>query len=153
MLPQSVVKKWQGVREKVRGASDYDFACKVTSRVGKIQWNGIEPIVLGDEPLATCLWYHGDRHVVARCVYAPDEASALRALKNTSFSSTSPVETLRVRFDEPAQVIFDAGAPGAQGVDQLKVTVKPGPYEIITIEHDPSAEIRLMLHVFEPLSN
>jgi hypothetical protein len=153
MLPGSYLKQWQGVQNKSSGVSDYELACKAASFADNIQWRGIELLVFGDEPMATCVVDHDKMPLIARWRHAPDDVSAVRALTSAQVGNMVPIEHVRLRVVEPEQVIFDSGTPGPRVKDRLELTLKSGLYVVRTFCYEPSREMAFILHTFEQPAN
>jgi hypothetical protein len=124
LVPATKVAQWRGIRD---GGGDYAAACAVDDDVGVIRWNGVDVLVLADEPLATaCI--AGELTVFLRWSYAPNEGAIENVVRGMMLELSEPRS--RVSFDcqTTRHVLFDAGAPGSSVDEAIELGITPGGY-------------------------
>ena len=149
LVPETIASQWHGVSN---GGSDYAAACAIDDYVGVIRWNGIDVLILNDEPLATTCLTNG-LTVFLRWVYAPDEDAIVKAIQNMAHHF--PKQQAGAAFDCQASTyaLFDAGTPGQHISEKIEVEIAPGSYVVETHVWKPNEDVKLVVHVLRPVTD
>lgn len=143
LVPWTMVAQWRGASD---GGDDYAAACAVDDYVGVIQWDGVDVLVLNDEPLATTC-PTADLTVFLRWMYAPNEDAIMSVVHN--LANHLPQQESGVVFECRAAryALFDAGTFGRNVVEMIEVEIAPGTYVVETHVLKPNSEVGLIAHV------
>ena len=146
LVPKTMVGRWNGVNE---GGGDYAAACAIDDYVGVIRWNGVDVLILNDEPLATACLTAG---IIAflRWVYAPNEAAITSVAEELTDSLPQQQSNVMFHCRESRYTLFDAGAPGRSLVEMIEVDIMPGTYLVETHAMKPNDNVELIAHVLRP---
>ena len=146
LVPQAMAVQWHGVSN---GGNDYTAACTIDDYAGVIRWNGVDVLILNDEPLATTCLTNG-LTVFVRWMYAPNENAITDVIHDMvrHFPKQERGITLDCKADR--YVLFDAGAPGSTVNETIEVNVAPGPYMVETHMWRPNEDVGLVVHVLRP---
>ena len=140
-LPESLLPSWRGAAD---GGSHYRLACAVTDYAGVAHLAGQELLVLGDEPLQTAVSNWNDTIVIARWLYAPDEAAIVRCIDQANWGE--PVETLAWQPSESRYVLMDSAREGTNPGPSLELAMTVASYAVATCVVKPNPDVGAILH-------
>ena len=125
--------------------SDYDRACRIDTYLGILESGMAPALVLGDEPLQTCVAVRNGDVALVRWKWAEHEDAIKEAVETCDLHAAVPIETACVAWTTPALVMFDAADRFApEGA--FRFTIAPGRYEVKTFVHSPKANLSLLIH-------
>jgi hypothetical protein len=139
--------QWHGVSD---GGGDYVAACAIDDYAGVIRWNGVDVLVLNDEPLATTCLADG-LTVFLRWMYAPNEDAITNVIQDIGRHFSEPQRGVALACQASRYILFDAGAPGQNIVEMLEVGIAPGSYMVETQVWKPDENVGLIVHVLRPV--
>jgi hypothetical protein len=160
LLSQSRLPDWNGTDpspQRTEG-SDYSRACQVASYGGVIPVGRGEAFVLGDEPNLTTWHPRSDLPGgwLIRWVYAEEGTDLIRMLEANS-SGWKLLETEYFEITDSPVVLFDSAYPGSDlPAHTMLIELKPGRYEVRTLEFNLEPRTRAIVHQFrcvQALSN
>jgi hypothetical protein len=149
LVPETMAVQWRGISD---GGSDYAAACAIDDYAGVIQWNGVDVLILNDEPLATTCLTSG-LTVFLRWMYAPNEDAITNVIQDMTRHFSKQQRGIAFGCQAARYVLFDAGAPGQNVVETIEVDVAPGPYVVETHVWKPNEDVGLIVHVLRPDEN
>lgn len=142
LVPKTMTVRWRGVSD---GGDDYAAACTVDDYVGVIRWNGVDVLVLNDEPLATtCL--AGGLTTFLRWMYAPNEDAITNAIQDMSCQFSERQRGVAFDCRATRYILFDAGSPGQSIVEMIEVDIAPGSYVVESHVWKPNENVGLIVH-------
>lgn len=149
LVPETMASQWHGIGN---GGSDYAAACAIDDYVGVIRWNGVDVLVLNDEPLATTCLTNG-LTVFLRWMYAPDENAIVKAAQE--MAPHFPKQQAGSAFDcqKATYILFDAGDPGPRIFEKIEVKITPRSYVVETHVWKPNDDVGLIVHVLRPATD
>ena len=124
----------------------YDTVCEFEGLVGVVVVDGIQVIVLGDEP-ATTAWYPFlDRQggLLIGWIYANEMEAVEKLLKQIPAQGWR-YET-EVDIDSAELMLFDSASLGTEIHESIKLLLIPGRYEISSLEYQPDDQTHFRLH-------
>jgi Immunity protein 21 len=149
LVPQAMAAQWQGISN---GGSDYAVACMIDDYASVIQWNGVDVLILNDEPLATTCLTDG-LTVFVRWIYAPNEEAIKNVIQDITLLFLKRNQGVAFGCQADKYVLFDAGAPGTHIVERIEVNIAPGAYIVETHIWRPNEDVGLVVHVLRPHEN
>ena len=146
LIPETMAVQWHGVSD---GGSDYAAACTIDDYVGVIRWNGVDVLILNDEPLATTCLTSG-LTMFLRWMYAPNEDAIANVIRSITSHFSRRERGIAFSCQAARYVLFDAGTPGQNIGEAIEVDIAPGPYVIETHIWEPSEDVGVVVHVLRP---
>ncbi len=125
--------------------SDYDRACRVGAYLGILESGMAPAVVLGDEPLQTCVATDNHDIALVRWKWADHEDAIKEAVKTLDLRAAIPIETAHVTWTTPTLVMFDAAGCFVPEC-AFHFTITPGHYAVKTFVHSPKANLSLLIH-------
>jgi len=133
LLLEKHLRLWKGIAGSSSSGgkltTDYDRACAVEDYLGIIQCSHFDVLVLGDEPLRTAWFPHGDAGMFIRWVYPATESSVLKAFTWASANAAAALTELTLSLAGRHR-LQDAAAPGDSADGYLAIDVSPGLYQV-----------------------
>ena len=163
LLPVPLLPAWSGTEVPTDGRllqthfrwnpdapapSDYDRACDVAGYAGVLDVGHGWGLVIGDEPNPVRWLPAPDGGILARLVYATDDASVEAALARVPGDlAWEPLSTFSVAASP--LVLFDAAEPGdlgdGYGLPRATVEMSPGRYGVAHADYAPDPQTTLSL--------
>ncbi|OYU86769.1 MAG: hypothetical protein CFE29_27535 [Bradyrhizobiaceae bacterium PARB1] len=153
-VEERLAHHWLGVDNAIAGdddGSDYDRACDIGDFLGKVPLPGADALILGDEPLQTCVdRTHPEHPSVLRVYYADPDIDVIRQLHaRGDLDFANPEEMIEIDVGSTPLVIFDAAFPGEdRSVQRLSFDLRPGHYKVLTKRFEPDERISVLVHRF-----
>jgi hypothetical protein len=147
LLEDRLLGSWVGTGTgvwKPGSGTDYDRACALDDWVGVIDVGAGKALVLGSEPTRTARLEAPGGALLVRWLHAPVgwQPDALETLLDQRWE---PSTTWTITG--ATQTLLDAAEPGAdEQADRLRLALRPGEYQVLTAEHRPDGETRMVLH-------
>ncbi len=141
VVPRACSAEWKGITN-----SDYDEACGVTGYLNVLNRHWGQVLVLGDEPMSTCVIQRPEGLAVVRWMYGPSEGELLNVALTADLDGLIPVESLRVTLRAEPYVILDSSDVGSRA-ESIEFTLHEGVDVIRTYRvKDEAREVWLILH-------
>lgn len=134
--------------------NDYARACRVDDWLGTLRVGTGEALILGDEPMPTAFVSRPDGGVLIRWMHAENEADVQRAVEEVPESAWKATPH-KIEVGRRGLIMFDAAYPGDElppiedrraDAPWTRIDIPPGDYLVDTIDHQPDASTRLVLH-------
>ena len=147
LIPRVHLDVWHGIEREVGDSmTHYDRACAVEADVAVLRVQGIDVLVLGDEPFSTAWVPEHNGGLLVRWVYADSEKAIIDSIRSNSLSPTLMPNGVSFPAAGPCR-LFDAAEPGAHILGHsLDLDLVGGQYAVTSAMVSPSRDLRLLVH-------
>lgn len=131
----------------------YDSVCEFDGLIGVMVIDGIQVIILGDEP-ATTAWhplFHEDGGILIRWIYANGMEAVNDLLERIPYEGWTFETEVIIQSSE--WVLFDSAAMGMEVDEVLPLRLQSGKYEFSSLEYHPDDQTHFRLHRIRRRSN
>jgi hypothetical protein len=146
-LEEKCVHMWNGVEGE---PSDYDLSCLVSGYTGKIFTHGSEVLVLGDEPLQTCIATNIDSLFIVRWLWADSDEDVFKEIKKINLKSAQYIDSINITWKFKEIILFDA-VDRCDINESVSFSVLSNKNKISTFLLNPNKRVSLLVHAIEPV--
>jgi hypothetical protein len=149
VLPQTQKCRWHGNAQLQEGINHYQRACKIDEFIACESIDGLNALVLGDEPLPTTWVKFTDRAggVIVRWIACDSEEIASERIQGMlTPNRTEP--GIKYAIDQGPLEMFDSAYPGSVG-DSFHIEIENGNYLIYTTIDNANENCQFLFHYFE----
>ncbi len=161
IIAEKDLKKWVGCFGKISvqtgefhwekdlaypDKTHYDSVCEFEGLVGVVVVDGIQVIVLGDEPATTAWHPFPDKQggLLIRWIYANGMEAVKKMLKQIPAHGWT--HETEVDIESAELILFDSAALGTEIEESIELRLTPGRYEISSLEYHPDDQTHFRLH-------
>jgi hypothetical protein len=145
-LEEKCAHLWNGIAGE---PSDYDLSCLASGYTGKIFTHGSEVLVLGDEPLQTCIATSIDSIFIVRWLWADRDEDVFREIKKIDLKSVQYIDSIKITWKFKEIILFDA-ADRSNINNCVSFSVLSNENKISTFLLHPNKRTSLLVHAIAP---
>jgi hypothetical protein len=143
LVATDMASAWEGAT-----GEDYNLACTVRDFASLVRWKGTGVLVLGDEPLPTCVYEDEQGSMFARWYYAPSDEDVNSALRGIRPHLRTPIEDIEFEAQSENYILFDASESGRELSDRIDVYSSRGRYALRSYLFR-NGSVSLLIHSLE----
>jgi len=135
---------WLGINGPSESITHYQRACEINGYVGVLSVEGVDALILNDEPLQSA-WLSSDESsgIIVRWSYAETEEAVIDSLKGVH---RAHFESAGLQFRIYGNLkMFDAGMPGDEPHESLDLKLVSGKYDVELCNFEPDSGTQLIL--------
>lgn len=146
MLPAVQADIWKGALD----SDHYDLACNTEDYLSILNISNHSIIVLGDEPLPTCLLSSEEKLFIIRCYWLNDEENFYKYFEKikTYHSNAEILEKNIIKANDTKWIVFDSAFTASDAIEIFNVILPNKQCEIDTYKYEEESA-SFLIHVFK----